>query len=158
LALVVDALVDIKRTIVLGITCRTFAHVTIGLIETITIVLAIRVETQLTTDAVAMSGVIVTLQFQIFQRGEVRILINFFVGEIVQQYTADTYFTETALKWFSCVCKKKDNFLISRKKNIKHFFKAIKKGRINSTETTKNFRIKIKIEFLEFSESSRIRD
>lgn len=78
--------------------------------------MAIRVETQLTTDAVAMSGVIVTLQFQVLQRGEIRILINFFVGEIVQQYATDTYFTETTLKWFSYACKEKNNFLISRKK------------------------------------------
>lgn len=62
LALVVDALVNVKGAIVLGITRRTFAHIAFGLIEAITIVLAVCVEAQLAADAVAMSGIIVTLQ------------------------------------------------------------------------------------------------
>jgi len=83
LALVVDAFVNVKRTIILGVTCRTFAYIAIGLIEAITIVFAIRIEAQLTTDTVTMSGIIITLQLQVFQRGEVRILINLLVCKIV---------------------------------------------------------------------------
>lgn len=116
LAFVVDALVDVKRAVVLGVTRRTLAYVAVDLIEAITIVLAVRVEAQLAANAIAMSGVIVTLQLQELQRGEVRILINFFICKVVQQHAADTHFAETALKRFSCVQERKDEFLISRKR------------------------------------------
>lgn len=88
--LVVDTLVDVKRTIVFRVPWRAFADITVRFIETVTTVFAIYVEAKLTTDTLVMRGIIFP-QCQILERREISVLIDLFICEVMQQHAANSY-------------------------------------------------------------------
>lgn len=61
ITLVVYTLVNVKGTVVLGVTGRALAHVTISRVEAVAPILAIHVKTQPTADIVTMGAIVVLL-------------------------------------------------------------------------------------------------
>jgi len=61
LTLAIHAFVDVEGTIIFSIAGRAFAYVTVGLIKTVAVILAICIEAELTADVVVVRSVVVAL-------------------------------------------------------------------------------------------------